>query len=91
MFNTSEFGDELQALQSEVSRLMNTTGEGIFDAAKNRSEALADQIKAALGELGETLSEQEDHVEKLIAERPITSMASAFALGFVIGFMLRRH
>ncbi|MBX9645745.1 MAG: hypothetical protein K2X57_01655 [Xanthobacteraceae bacterium] len=91
MFNTSDFGDELQALQSEVSRLMNTTGEGIFDAAKNRSEALADQIKAALGELGETLSEQEDHVEKLIAERPITSMASAFALGVVIGFMLRRH
>jgi ElaB/YqjD/DUF883 family membrane-anchored ribosome-binding protein len=91
MFNTSDFGDELQALQSEVSRLMNTTGEGIFDAAKNRSEALADQIKAALGELGETLSEQEDHVEKLIAERPITSMASAFTLGVVIGFMLRRH
>jgi ElaB/YqjD/DUF883 family membrane-anchored ribosome-binding protein len=91
MFNTSDFGDELQALQSEVSRLMNTTGEGIFDAAKNRSEALADQIKAALGELGETLSEQEDHVEKLIAERPITSMASGFALGVVIGFMLRRH
>jgi ElaB/YqjD/DUF883 family membrane-anchored ribosome-binding protein len=91
MFNTSDFGDELQALQSEVSRLMNTTGEGIFDAAKNRSEALADQIKAALGELGETLSEQEDHVEKLIAERPIISMASAFALGVVIGFMLRRH
>ena len=91
MFNTSEFGDELQALQSEVSRLMNTTGEGIFDAAKDRSEALADQIKAALGELGETLSEQEDHAEKLIAERPIASMASAFALGVVIGFMLRRH
>ena len=91
MFNRSELGDELQALQFEVSRLMNTTGEGIFDPAKNRSEALADQIKAALGELGETLSEQEDHVEKLIAERPITSMASAFALGVVIGFMLRRH
>jgi ElaB/YqjD/DUF883 family membrane-anchored ribosome-binding protein len=91
MFSTSDFGDELQALQSEVSRLMNTRGDGIFDAAKNRSEALADQIKAALGELGETLSEQEDHVEKLIAERPITSMASAFALGVVIGFMLRRH
>ncbi len=91
MFNRSELGDELQALQSEVSRLMNTTGEGIFDPAKNRCEALADQIKAALGELGETLSEQEDHVEKLIAERPVTSMASAFALGVVIGFMLRRH
>ena len=52
MFNASEFGEELQALQSEVSRLMNTSGEGIFDAAKNRSEALADPHKAALGEPG---------------------------------------
>jgi len=26
--------------------LLNTTSEGIFDASKNRAEALADQIKA---------------------------------------------
>ncbi len=63
----------------------------MFDAAKNRADALADQIKAALTELGETLREEEDHVEQLIAERPITTMASAFALGVVIGFMMRRH
>ena len=91
MFNSTELGDELQALKSEVSRLLNTTDNGIFDAARNRADALADQIKAALNELGETLSEEESHLEKLIAERPITSMASAFALGVVIGFMLRRH
>ena len=82
----------MQALQGEVARLLNTTGETASSRRrKNRAEALADQIKAALSELGETLSEQEDHVEKLIAERPITSLASAFALGVVIGFMLRRH
>ena len=60
-------------------------------ATKNGADAVADQIKAALHEFGETLSEQEDHVETLIAERPIATMASAFALGVVIGFMLRRH
>ena len=91
MFNSGELGDELQTLKSEVSRLLNNHGEGVFDAAKKRAEALADQIKVALNELGETLSEQEDHVEALIAERPIATMASAFALGVVIGFMLRRH
>lgn len=91
MFRSSELGDELQALESEVSRLLNPDGGGIFDAAKNRADALADQIKAALSELGETLAEEEEHVEQLIAERPITTMASAFALGVVIGFMLRRH
>ena len=74
-----------------MSRLLNTAGEEIFDASKNRAEALSDQIKAALNELGETLSEQEDHVENFISDRPITSLASAFALGVVVGFMLRRH
>jgi ElaB/YqjD/DUF883 family membrane-anchored ribosome-binding protein len=90
MFDSSELRDELQALKGDLSRLLNTTSEGIFDASKSR-EALADQVKAALNELGETLNEQEDHIDKLISDRPITSLASAFALGVVIGFMLRRH
>jgi ElaB/YqjD/DUF883 family membrane-anchored ribosome-binding protein len=91
MFDSSDLRDELQALKGDVSRLLNTTSEGIFDASRKRAKALADQIKAALNDLGETLSEQEDHVENLISERPITSLASAFALGVVIGFILRRH
>jgi ElaB/YqjD/DUF883 family membrane-anchored ribosome-binding protein len=91
MFNSSELADELQALKSEVSRLLTTNGDGLFDNAKRRADALADQIKTALNELGETLGEREDHVETLIAERPIATMASAFALGIVVGFMLRRH
>jgi ElaB/YqjD/DUF883 family membrane-anchored ribosome-binding protein len=91
MFNSSELADELQALKSEVSRLLDTTGDGLFNAAKSRADALVDQIKAAVNDLGEILSEEEDHVEKLIAERPITTLASAFALGVVIGFMMRRH
>lgn len=91
MFDSSELRNELQALKGDVSRLLNTTSEDIFDASRSHAEALADQIKAALNDLGETLSEQEDHIEKLISDRPITSLASAFALGVVIGFMLRRH
>ena len=91
MFDTSELKDELQALKGDVSRLLNATGEGIFDTSKNHAEALADQIKAALNHLGETLSEEEGHVENIIADRPIATLASAFALGVVVGFMLRRH
>ena len=71
--------------------LLNATGEGLFDASKDHAEALADQIKAALNDLTKTLSEQEDHLENLISDRPVTSLASAFALGVVVGFMLRRH
>jgi ElaB/YqjD/DUF883 family membrane-anchored ribosome-binding protein len=70
---------------------LNTTREGVFDTSKDRAEALADQIKAALNDLGETLSEQEGQLEDIISARPIASLASAFALGVVVGFMLRRH
>jgi ElaB/YqjD/DUF883 family membrane-anchored ribosome-binding protein len=91
MFQPSELGDELEALKRDVSRLLNTTSDGIFDASKSRAEALADQIKATLNDLGEILGEEESHVEKLISDRPITSLASAFALGVVTGFLLRRH
>jgi ElaB/YqjD/DUF883 family membrane-anchored ribosome-binding protein len=89
MFDSS--GQELQALKADVSALLNTTTEGFFDASKSRADALADQIKAALNELGDTLSGEQDHVERLIADRPITTLASAFALGAVVGLMLRRH
>jgi ElaB/YqjD/DUF883 family membrane-anchored ribosome-binding protein len=91
MFDSNELRDELQALKGDVSRLLNTASDGVFDASKNRAEALADQIKAALSDLGETLSEQEDQLENLVSDRPITSLASAFALGVVVGFMMRRH
>lgn len=90
MSNSSELIDELQTLKDEVSRLLNNRGDGMFDTAKSGADALADQIKAALNELGETLGEQEDHVEALIAKRPIAATAAALALGVVIGFMLRR-
>jgi ElaB/YqjD/DUF883 family membrane-anchored ribosome-binding protein len=89
MFHSSELGDELQALKDDVAALLNTGREGIFAASNTGAAALADQIKAALTE--ETLSEQEDHLENIISDRPITSLASAFALGVVIGAMLRRH
>ena len=91
MFDSSELRDELQALKGDVSRLLNTTSEGIFDTSKNHAEALADQIKGALNDLGETLGEQEEHLEDVISERPVASLAAAFALGAVVGFMLRRH
>ena len=84
--------DELQALKDDVSRVLNTTGEEIFDASGARAEALADQIKAALNDLGETLGDRKKATSRsMISERPIASLASAFALGVVVGFLLRRH
>ena len=91
MFRSGGLGDELQALQREVSRLLLGSADDVIKAAKHESEAVIDQVKAVLSELGETLAAEEEHVEKLIAERPIAALASALALGVAIGLLLRRH
>jgi ElaB/YqjD/DUF883 family membrane-anchored ribosome-binding protein len=91
MFDTGRMSDELKALKIDVTRLLSTAGEEMLETSKDRTEALADQIKAALAELGETVSEEQEQLHELIAERPVASLASAFALGVVVGFMLRRH
>jgi ElaB/YqjD/DUF883 family membrane-anchored ribosome-binding protein len=91
MSGKDPFRDELQALKSDLSRLASTAGEELFDASRSRAEAVADQIREALDDLGGTLEQQEDHIEKLVSNRPIASLASAFALGIVVGLMLRKH
>jgi ElaB/YqjD/DUF883 family membrane-anchored ribosome-binding protein len=91
MFDTARMSEELKALKVDVTRLLSTAGEEMYDASKDRADALADQIKATLAELGETVSEEQDQLHGLVTERPVASLASAFALGVVVGFMLRRH
>ena len=91
MFDSDRMSDELRALKVDVTRLLSTASEEIYDSAKDRTEALADQIRAALAELGETVEEEQEQLQGLVAGRPITSLASAFALGVVVGLMLRRH
>ena len=91
MFDTASMSDELRALKIDVTRLLSTAGEEAIETSKDRAEALADQIKAMLAELGETVSEEQDQLHDFMTERPVASLASAFALGVVVGFMLRRH
>lgn len=91
MFDTDRMSEELRTLKVDVTRLLSTAGEDMVQSSKDRAEALADQIRAALAELGETVEQEQEQLQGLVAERPITSLASAFALGVVVGFMLRRH
>ena len=91
MFDTGRLNDEWQAMMVDVAQLLSRAGAQTVDAAKDGTAALAEQIKAALAELGETLSEEEEQLRGLVTERPVASLASAFALGVAVGFMLRRH
>lgn len=91
MFGSDALSDELQTLKVDLSRLLAATADETLDRTKAQAEALAEQIKAALSELGETLSEEEAQLARIVSERPIASLAAAFALGMVVGLLMRRH
>jgi ElaB/YqjD/DUF883 family membrane-anchored ribosome-binding protein len=91
MFGPNILNDELQALKVDLSRLLADSAESIVDQSKSQAEAVADQIKAALSDLGEILSDEEAQLTRLVSERPVTALASAFALGMIVGLMMRRH
>jgi len=89
MFGSDALRDELQTLKVDLARLLGTSAEEAFDRSKTQAEALADQIKAALSDLSETLSQEEAQLSRIISERPVTSLTSAFALGVVVGLLVR--
>ncbi len=91
MFGPNLLNDELQALKVDLSRLLASSAESIVEQSRSQAEAVADQIKAALSDLGEVLSDEEAQLTRLVAERPVTALASAFALGMIVGLMMRRH
>lgn len=90
MPTSSELRDELLALKQDAARLLGTAGDEMLKASRERADGIAEQLKSALDELGETLGREEQQIEKLVAERPIAALACAFALGLVAGLALRR-
>ena len=63
--------------------------EAMFKSSELGAELLA--LKGEISRLLHVPTDEEEHLEQLVAERPIVAIASAFALGIAVGFMLRRH
>ena len=87
---STELRDELLALKADAARLLGTAGDEMLKASRERADAFAEQLKSALDELGQNLGQEEQQIEKLVAERPIAALACAFAAGIVVGLALRR-
>ncbi len=90
MLRQRELRDELQSLKRDVARQPETAGESMADAAVSQAEALVEQIKTMLSELEELVGREGEPVRELVADRPLATLASAFALGVVVAFTLRR-
>jgi ElaB/YqjD/DUF883 family membrane-anchored ribosome-binding protein len=87
---STEIRDELLALKGDAARLLSAAGDEMLKASRERADVVAEQLKSALDELGQVLSQEERQIEGLVAERPIAALACAFAVGIAVGLALRR-
>jgi len=91
MFDAHTLQDDLRSLKNDVAGLVAAAGDAILETSKSQLDSTTEHIKAVLKDLSETLESEESQIEQLIAERPVAAVASAFALGIVVGLLLRRR
>lgn len=88
--SANKLTEELEQLHKEITTALSSSGEQILDSSRAKLEDLSKQLRSTLYDLGGTLAQQERHAERIIADRPLVTVASALALGVAIGLMLRR-
>jgi ElaB/YqjD/DUF883 family membrane-anchored ribosome-binding protein len=86
---SSDTWAELVGLKDEIAQLVNAKADHFHAASRAHAEAFAEQMKDVLHDVGETLKQDEQHLEDIIAARPLPALAIAFTVGLVIGVSLR--
>jgi ElaB/YqjD/DUF883 family membrane-anchored ribosome-binding protein len=90
--------EDLGALAEEVAGLMSTTGNETLDKVKDRIRHIRSSLDTVMSdagtrsrdmlrEAGDTVS---DAIEESIRERPLTTLALAVGLGFIMGATWRK-
>jgi Holliday junction resolvasome RuvABC endonuclease subunit len=82
--------DELHALKQEAGHLLATGAEELREASNQRAKAIATDLKAFLTDFRDALAPDTAEVERAFAGKAATALATALALGIVIGRTLRR-
>jgi len=86
--DSARLRNELEVLTRHLGRLLESG-----DRTRSEypgAEAIAAGLGSAIEALGISLSETDAKMEQLVSKRPATAVASAFALGLAVGFLLRR-
>lgn len=78
--------DELAKLKADMSSIADTMGK----IARNSAEQGRERIKSAADQSRAQARESWGAFEKEVSERPMTSLAVALGLGFVMGKLLDR-
>lgn len=89
---SSELINEIDALKAELAHALHADDDELADGdAASPLGDIRDQVTKAVADLAETIGGESDTIRKLVAERPLAALASAFAAGLAVGLLLRRR
>ncbi|MCX8567668.1 MULTISPECIES: DUF883 family protein [Hyphomicrobiales] len=85
---------QLKADIEALTKQLALTGEHGYDAARRAASQGAEQLKvqgdAALESIGATARDLEDQLMAAVREKPVTSLAIAAGVGFLVALLARR-
>jgi len=83
---SAELRAEIESLKSDVSKLTDT----IKRVSSERASQERERVRQTAEQSRQKASEAAGVVGQEIQQRPLTSLAAAFGVGFVLGKMLNR-
>jgi hypothetical protein len=82
--------DELHALKAETTHLIGTRAEQMREASSQKAKDIAGDVKAFLSDFRDAIALEEEEIERVFAGRAAAALATALALGIVIGWAMRK-
>src|SRR5438132_13736510 len=70
---------ELIGLRDEIAQLVHAKANELHAASHVHADAFVEQMKGVLHDVGETLKQDERHLEHIVATRQLAALAIAFA------------
>lgn len=85
----AQLQQDLKSITSTLGRMGHTAGDEIKSTARARAEGLAARGQSALDSAQDEFGAVERQIKDAIREKPLTAVAGAIALGFLIAVITR--
>ena len=86
----AQLQDDIKAIASTLARLSNEKVNEVRDVAKSEARHLQRQGQHVVEDVQEQASALEQQIKDTIREKPLTAVASALGIGFILA-LLSRH
>jgi hypothetical protein len=80
--------DELHALRGEAVSLLGARAEELREMSSEKAKQIAADVKNFLSDFRDAIALENEEIEHAFAGRAVAALASALALGVIIGWAL---